>query len=250
MPDRQQIGVRRGIFRSLGRSLASFMAWVLVVGLVTGYFFAPMAWEAQLASQQLAGFGLSLGIAGAVAASVVFGLGGKAKWAAEVALSIALPIASFAALTYFVLWVSPMTVRGRVDAWTFLRLRHQAGNWGGELLGYEVPLGVGVGGAIGAIVGLLARLARRMPRLAAWLAIGFLFACAAGPVQRIASDLVSGWARAIRMWGWSHGISDTGVSAASAMYGAIVGAAIAGFLTHLARRKERLAPSSQVQHSP
>ena len=71
----------------------------------------------------LFGFGCAFTIAGAVAASVVLVLGGKRRWAVEIALAVGLTIATTAVLAYLALWAAPWTVRSRMDAWSFLRLQ-------------------------------------------------------------------------------------------------------------------------------
>jgi hypothetical protein len=218
--------------RSLARLLAILVIWSLVVGLGTGLFFAPRGSETQPTSNDLIGFGCALAIAGAVAAAVAVGLAGKKRWAVEIALVVVLMAAAGAALAYFAFWVAPMTVRSRMDAWSFLRLRQDVPRWGEAVVLFHAPMAAGVGSVVGASAGLLILLARRRPRRATGIALGLLFACAAEPVQQFIF-------RGVIFWGWvvraqldSWAMTDDQIWATAAVFGAIVGAVVAGLAVH------------------
>ena len=60
-------------------------SWLALVALATGCFFAPRGAEAQPTMDDVIGFGCSMAIAGATAAIAAFGIGGRKRWAVELA---------------------------------------------------------------------------------------------------------------------------------------------------------------------
>jgi hypothetical protein len=230
----------------VARLLAILSVWSVVVALAMGYFFSPRGVEVQPAYYDLIGFGCAFAIAGTVATSVALALGGKRKWAVELALAVVLAISVAVVLAALALWVAPMTVRSRMDTWSFLRLREDVLRWGEFILGFYAPLGVGLGSVVGGIAGLLTVLARRRPRLATGISLGLLVACASGPVRTILFGLVILWGRLILWWEWlihrfihipfsTWPMTPDEVWATAAILGAIAGAFIAFLLTHVAR---------------
>src|SRR5689334_13151379 len=130
MPSSRLLPAPAVCIRFVLRLLAIISVWLVVVGLGMGFFFAPRGSEAQPSYYDLIGFGCALAMAGAVAAIVAVGLAGKRRWAVKIALAVGMMAAAAAALAYLALWVTPWTVRSRMDAWAFLRLRRDVPRWG------------------------------------------------------------------------------------------------------------------------
>jgi hypothetical protein len=114
MRNPRQIAVHHPLIRSGLELLAILFVWLVVVGSGTACFFAPRGSEAQPTYSDVIGFGCSLAIAGAVATSVAFALGGRTRWAGQVLLAIALATATATALAYLLLWVDPLPLRGHL----------------------------------------------------------------------------------------------------------------------------------------
>ncbi len=227
----------------VARLLAILSVWSVVVALGMGYFFSPVGVETQPSYNDLIGFGCAFAITGAVAASVAMALGGKRKWAVELALAVVLTIVSTAVLAVLALWVAPMTVRSRMDAWSFLRLQQDALHWGEAIMKFYAPLGVGMGSVVGAIAGLLIVFARRRPGLTTGISLGLLVACASGPVRPVLFGLVIFWGRTILWSEWlihsqfsTWPMTPDEVWATAATLGAIAGAIVAFLSTRVARR--------------
>jgi hypothetical protein len=233
------------------RLLAILVIWSLVVGLGTGVFFAPRGTEAQPTSNDVMGFGCALALAGAVAAAVAVGLAGKKRWAVEIALVVAMVAATGATLAYLALWVAPMTVRSRMDAWSFLRLRQDVPRWGEAIVLFHVPMAAGVGSLVGAIAGLLILLARRWPRWATAIALGLMFACAAELVQQFIFRGVISWGWVVRAQFDTWAMTDDQIWATAAVVGAIAGAVVAGLAVHRAGRpRSDRVPGQRAEGSP
>ena len=236
--------------RFLLRLLAIVLVWSVVVGLGTGFFFAPRGTEAQPSYYDLIGFGCSLDLAGVVAAIVAVGLAGKRRWAVEIALAVALTAVAAVTLAYLALWVAPWTVRSRMDAWSFLRLREDVLRWGEAIAMFHAPMATGVGSVVGVIAGLLFLLARRWPRLATGIALGLLFAYASDPVRQFSFDLVIRWGWLIRAPSGTWPMTDDQIWATAAVFGAIAGAVVAGFGLHMAGRpRSDHVPASRAEGS-
>src|SRR4051794_24715732 len=105
------------------RLLAIITAWSVAVALVMVYYFSPIGAVSVPDFSDLIEFGCAFTITGAAAAAVVLVLGGKGWWAVEIALAFGLMMATAAVLAHLALWAAPWTVRSRMDAWSFLRLR-------------------------------------------------------------------------------------------------------------------------------
>jgi hypothetical protein len=242
--------------RFLARLLAILLIWSVVVGLGTGLFFAPRGWEAQPSYDDLIGFGSSLAIASVVAAIVVVGLAGKRRWAVEIALAVALLIAVAVPLGSILLWVDPWTLRNRMDAWSFLRLRQDVPRWVEAIVTFHAPMAAGVGSVVGAIAGLLILLARTWPRPATVIALVLLFACAWDPVQQFIFGLVIIFGHMIR-WGWYIGahldpwnMTDEQIWATAAVFGGTAGALVAGLALHMAGRHRSDHPRAASRGLP
>jgi hypothetical protein len=92
-----------------------------------------------------------------------------------------------------------------------------------------------VGGVAGAITGKLIVVAGRRPRLARWIALGLLVACASGPVRTILFDLVIFWGMLIRWVLKTWPITGEHVWATAVIFGAFTGAFVAWVAMQLAR---------------
>jgi hypothetical protein len=236
MPSSRLLPVPAVAVRYLARLLAIVAVWSVVVGLGMGIFFAPRGTEAQPAYYDLIGFGCALALAGAAAAIVAVGLAGRWRWSVEIALAVMLMAVAGAALAYLALWVNPWTVRSRMDAWSFLRLRRDLPRWAEAIVLFHAPMGAGVGGVVGAIAGLLILLARRWPRWATGIALGLLFACAFDPVQQLIFRAVISWGWIVRALHVAWAMTDDEIWATAAVFGAIAGALVAGLALHMAGR--------------
>jgi hypothetical protein len=216
--------------------VAIAVSWLASVALATGVFFAPRGAEAQPTLDDVVGFGCSMAIAGAAAAIAAFGIGGRRRWAIQLALSVLLVGATAALLLFYCLWLDPTFARQRMDFWSFERLRHSAPRWAEQLAGYHGPLGAAVGIALGTTAGLLIRFGRRRPRVAISVALAILFAFASGPGRQFALDLVTwtGWRLRYHLVPWS--ISDDQISITGMIFGAIAGSVVAGLAMYAARR--------------
>jgi hypothetical protein len=237
MADPSRVEDRPRPFRLLGRVAAIALSWLLTAGIGTACFFPPWATFPLGASDDWAPldnalvFASSAAIVGAVAAVVALAVAGERKRALEVALAVSLAIALLAAVACTCLWLAPGIARGRMGFWEFERLRGTLLRWCSEIVRYQVPLGAVVGPLSGALAGLWAVLARHRPRLATGLALGLLFACAAGPVQQFAFGLVVSWGYFVRWRIWSPGMTDPFVPASGVSLGAIAGAILAAGAT-------------------
>ena len=87
--------------------IAIAASWLALVALATGIFFAPRGVEAQPTLDDVVGFGCSMAIAEAVAAITAFGIGGRRRWALQLALSVLLVGAIVAVLLLYFLWLNP-----------------------------------------------------------------------------------------------------------------------------------------------
>ena len=164
-------------------------SWLGLVAARDGRFFAPRGAEAQPTMDDVIGFGCSMAIAGAAAAIAAFGIGGRRRWAIQLALSVLLLGAVAALLLLYFLWLDPTFARQRMDLWSFQRLQHVAPRWAEQLAGYHGPLGAAVGIALGTIAGLLIRFGRQRPRLATGTALAILFVFASDLGRQFALGL-------------------------------------------------------------
>ncbi len=209
--------------------------WLTLVTLATAVFFAPRGAEAQPTLDDVVGFGCSMAIAGAAAAVAAFGIGGRKRWAIQLALSVLLVGAIAALLLAYFFWLDPTFARLRMDLWSFEQIRHSASCWAVQLPGYHGPLGAAVGIVLGTATGLLIRFQRQRPRLATGTALAILFAFALEPGRQFAFDLVTwtGWRLRYHLVPWS--ISDDQISITGMILGAIAGAVVAGLAANAAR---------------
>jgi hypothetical protein len=242
MPSPRRLSLQGLPIRFVARLAAIVTAWLVIVGAGVACFSAQADTGAQPLSFDLIGFGISLAIAGAVAAAVALVVGGEKRTAAEVVLAVSLAILVSAALGFLVLWVAPSILRDHLDAWSFLRLRDRTRLGSAEILRFQAPLAARVGLVLGLGGGLLILLSRWRPRLAIAMAYGLLFACAVGPVQRSGLDIVIAWGWIIRRSILSWGLVADLISALGAVFGAIAGAVSAGFWVYQARRRASPTP--------
>jgi hypothetical protein len=201
------------------------------------------------------GFGCSMAIAGAAAAIAAFGIGGRRRWAVQLALSVLLLGAIAALLLLYFLWFDPTFARQQMDLWSFRRLQHVTPRWAEQLAGYHGPLGAAVGIALGAVAGLLVKFGRQRPRLATGSAVALLFLFASDPGRQFAHDLVAwvGWRLRYHFVPWS--ISDDQISITGMIFGAIAGAAVAGLVMYATRPRRgedtpALDPARSGQATP
>ena len=232
----QDAPARTNLLATYGRPPAIAATWLVLTGLATGCFFAPRGAEAQPTMDDVVGFGGSLAIAGAAAATVAFAIGGRRRWALEVAISVTLVSAIVALLLVYFLWFDPTIARRHLNLWEFRRLQGRAGRWAEQIPTFHAPLGTGVGIVLGAVAGLLTVLARRMPRLATGGALALLFACASGPGRQFAFDQVVWWGWKLRFHLVPWSISDDQIAASGMIFGAIAGAVIAGLAMYAGRK--------------
>ena len=183
----------------------------------------------------MVGFGCSTAIAGAAAAIAAFGIGGRKRWAVQLALSVLLVGAIAAMLLVYLLWLDPTFARMRMDPWSLQRLQHVAPLWGEQLAGYHGPLGAAVGIALGTTAGLLIRFGRRRPRLATGVALAILFVFASGTGRQFALDLVRWTGRLLRYLLIPWSISDDQISITGMIFGAIAGAVVADLAMYVTR---------------
>jgi hypothetical protein len=216
--------------------------WLGLVALGTVCFFAPRGGEAQPAMNDVVGFGCSMAIAGAAAAVGAFAIGGRTRWASQLALSALLLGAVVALLLLYFLWYDPMIVRQRLDRWTFEALQSDAAHWAEQVAGYHGPLGATVGLALGAVAGLLIKFGRRRPRLAtgAALAIMILFASDFG--RQSAVDVVTWLGWRLRYLFVPGSISSDQISITAIIFGAVVGATIADLTMYATRSTQMQGP--------
>ena len=221
------------------RPPAIVACWLGLVALATAMFFAPRGTEAQPDINDAIGFGCSTAIAAAAAAITAFGIGGRRRWAVEMAVSISL-LATFAALLVvdFVV-LDPTFLRTQMDPWTILRLQHDAEHWAQQLAGYHGPLGAAVGITLGAAAGLLIQLARRWPRLATGTALAILFALASAFGRQFAFNLVSGAGMILRSRFVPWSISADQISTTGMIFGAVTGCTVASLAIHATRQRPR-----------
>lgn len=204
--------------------LAIIVVWSAVLALGMGYFFSPIGTVEHPTTNDLVGFGCAFTTAGAAAASLALLLGGKRWWAAEVVWAVVLILATAAMIAYIAFWLDPMTMRSRMDAWSFLRLQGDVLRWGEAIVYFYAPLGMAVGAAVGMIGGALIVIARRRPRLARWAFLGLLVNCASEPVRPRLCELVSMWEQVGRQqFGAVWPRTPQHVWATAAILGAIAG---------------------------
>jgi hypothetical protein len=215
--------------------IAIAASWLALVALATGFFFAPRGAEAQPTLNDVIGFGCSMAISGAAAATAAFVLGGRRRWAVQLALSVLLVGVIGASLLVYFLWIDPSILRQQMDLRSFRRLQHLAPRWAKSLAGYHVPLGAALGLALGTIAGLLIRLGRRRPRLATGMVLAILFASASDLGRPFTIELVTrfGWILRGLLVPWS--LSDDQISNTAMIFGAIAGAAVAGLAMYATR---------------
>jgi hypothetical protein len=210
-------------------------AWLALVASATGCFFAPRGAEAQPELDDVVGFGCSLAFAAAAAAIVAFAIGGRRRWAVELAIGVAVVGGIIALLLAYFLWFDPTFARRHLNLWSFQRLQGRARRWPEQLAGYHAPLGAGVGLALGAVTGLLTVLARRKPRPATGIALGVLLAFASTSGRQFAFDLLTWCGGRLRYHLVPWSISADEISITAMIFGSIAGAVIAGLALHATR---------------
>ena len=235
MPQPHSPPTRRISPASYIRPLAIVATWLSLVGLATAVFFAPRGTEAQPSANDVVDFALSLAIAGAVTVIAAFAVGGRWRWALEVASSAILTSLLVALVVGYLFWFDPRLARSRLGYSDYAKWEWLAHAWAVQVPAFLVPLAAALGIPLGSVVGLLARLVRRMPRMAAAIAVLLLVASASDPVRQFASVLLTplGWIVRTHFVPWS--ISGDQITETGMLFGAISGAVIAGLSMHLAR---------------
>ena len=231
MPQSQAASIRLKPLAVCLRRLAMTASLLAVVALASACFFTPRGTEVQPTNDDVVGFAYSIAIAGASAAVASFLMGGRKRWAVELALSVVI-LSSIAALAlvYF-LWFDPMILRQRMDPWSLQRLQHGASHWAEQHVKYHGPLGAIVGISFGTLAGSLTYLGRRRPRLAVGLALIILFIAG----QPFTFELVT-WLGIVLRFGFLPGsISDDQISITGMILGAILGAVIANIALYVTR---------------
>ena len=212
-------------------------SWLALVALTTGCFFWPRGAEAQPTLDDVIGFGCSLAIAGAAAAITAFAIGGRRRWAIQLALSVLLVVTVVALLLLYSLWLDPTFARQQMDLWSFQRLEHAVPGWAEQLAGYHGPLGAAVGIGVGAVAGLLIRFGRQRPRLATGMALAILFFFASDLGRHFAVGLVTWLGWRLRYQFVPGSISDDQISITGMIFGAIAGAVVAGLAVYTTRSR-------------
>jgi hypothetical protein len=206
------------------------------VGGGTALFWSPRAAEGQPLGDDLVAFASSQAIAGVVAAAAALATSGEIKLARAIAAACLIATVGSVAAGYFMLWVDPSILRGQMDAWSFLRLRHDAERWAQAIFFFEMPFAAAAGGAVGLCAGILFRLASRSRRNAMVLALGLLAIGAIEPARQALFAFLNGWGWAVYMFFPNHWISPTEISTTGAVFGSVTGSAIACVVLHLRRR--------------
>ena len=217
--------------------MAIVTTWLALVALGTGCFFASRGSAGEPMMDDLVNFGCSMAIAAAAAAVTAFAIGGRIRWAFQLALAVVLLAASAALLLLYLFWYDPSILRLRMDLWSFQRLQHDAPRWAEQLAAYHGPLGVAVGIAFGTVAGLLIQLGQHRPRLLAGTAVAILFWFASDLGRQFAFDVVTwlGWRLRYYFLPWS--ISSDQISVTAMFFGAITGAVVAGFAMYATRSR-------------
>jgi hypothetical protein len=210
--------------------------WLGLVTFATGCFFAPRGAEAQPETDDVVGFGCSLAFAAAAAAIVALAIGGRRRWAIELAIGVAAVGGIVALLLIYFLWIDPTLARRHMNLWGLQRLQWSTRHWPEQLGGYQLPLGAGAGSVFGGAAGMLSVLSRRRPGLAGGMALALLFAIASTPGRQFALDRLAGWGLKLRYHLVPWSISDDEISNTAVLLGAIGGAVFAGVALHAARR--------------
>ena len=223
--------------------MAIVATWLALVTLGTICFFAPRGAEAQPTMDDVVEFGCSIGIAGAAAAVTAFAIGGRSRWAFQLAVAVLLFGGVTAVLALYFLWFDPSILRLRMDLWSFQRLKHAAPLWAEQVAGYHGPLGTAVGIAAGTAAGLLIRFGRQWPRLATGAALAIMIVFAPGLGRQVAVDGVTwlGWKLRYHFVPWSISSSSDDISITAMIFGAITGAAVAGIAMYATADRNRRA---------
>jgi hypothetical protein len=224
------------------RPLAMATVWLTMVGFATGCFFAPKGVEAQPTSYQVFAFGGALGIAGVVAATSALAIGGRRRWAVELAISAVVLSGIVALLLAYFLWYNPTLVRRRMNLWSLVEIQQGARSWAEQIAGFYAPLGAAVGITLGTIAGLLTRLGRRMPRLATGIALVVLFVVASAGGQQFLFSCVRwlSWNLLYPLIGWGSGAE--AITITGMILGGTVGSVIAGLTISSKRPRSSVAP--------
>jgi hypothetical protein len=226
---------RPGPLASYLRPPAIAASWLALVAVGSGFFFAPRGAEVQPSIDDVVGFGCSMAIASAAAATASFGVGGRRRWAVELTISVAILSSLVVLLLVYFLWIDPTLARRWMNLWAFRGLQHRACRWAEQLAGYHGPLGATLGIVFGTVAGLLTRLGRHRPRLATGTALGLLFGFASGAGRQFALGLMTwlSWRLRYHVVPWS--ISDDQISITGMILGAIAGAVVAGLAMYATR---------------
>jgi hypothetical protein len=226
--------------------IALTASWLALVALGTCCFFAPRGAEAQPTIDDLVGFAWSMAIAGAVAAVTAFAIGGRRRWAIQLAFSVFVLVACAALLLAYFLWFDISFARQQMDFWSFQRIQHGAQHWAEQLAGYHGPLGAAVGIAFGAVAGLLIKFGRQRPRLATATALAILFLFASDLGRQFAFGTVTWLGWRLRYHFVPGSISSDEISVTAMIFGATTGAVVAG-LAMYATRSRRIPRSSSLE---
>jgi hypothetical protein len=232
------------------RPLEIAAVWLALVGLATGCFFAPRGLEVQPTLEDVAAFGCSLGITGAAAAIVAFGIGGRRRWAVELTLAVTILGVIAAALLIYFLWFDPTFARQKMNLWRFQWLQNGARRWAEDVAGLHAPLGVPVGIVLGTIAGLLTILGRRRPRLATGIALVVLFTFASTLSRQSVLDQITRLTRNIllNLRGWTSGLEE--ISITGMIFGGTAGSVIAGLAMYATRpRPSVLTTATPLQET-
>jgi hypothetical protein len=224
-----------------GRVLAIAAGWTGLAVIATSIFFWPRAQEAQPTANDVVAFALSVTLAATVAASAAFAVVGRWRWAADTALSVILVALVTTVLLAYVFWIDTRFARGQMGFWEFKNFQRMTQFWAIQIAGFVAPLGAAVGVVVGIFAGVLIRLVRRMPRLGPAIALSLLVAWAAAGARGFGAGLLTtlGWGVRYFVVPWS--IASDEIAETAMLFGAILGAVVAGAVIYLASRAQHAA---------
>jgi hypothetical protein len=224
----------RGLARH-GRVPAIAAGWAGLVVIATSVLWWQ-AGSAQPTGNDVVAFALSMTLAGTVAAAVAFAVAGRWRWAIDTVFSVILVGLVITVLLVYFVWIDIRFVRGQMGSRQFDYIQRMTQFWAIQFAGFVAPLGEGVGVVAGMIAGVLIRLAQRMPRVGPAIAVCLLVAWAAGAARGFGAGLLTpwGWRESYYLVPWSSPSDEIAKSAM--LFGAILGAVVAGTLLHLAIR--------------
>jgi hypothetical protein len=215
------------------RPIAMAVVWVSLASI--GVIFVSLGGEMSL-NDGIA-FGCSLEISAASAAMAASWIGGKRRWAVEIAGAVVAVSVILAVLLGYLLWLDTTFARRKLNMWQLRGVQEIAWHWPGQIAVYNGPLGIVVGLMLGSITGLVTILARRRFGWAMAIALAILFAFASDAARQFASDAVTSLGLLFRFAFRPDSYSDDQISSTGMILGAIAGSIMSGIAMHVTRKK-------------